>query len=248
MASGPPRGATPPPRLLIVDDHEIVRAGLVSVLERRGEFQVVAQAGTRAEALAQATRFVPDIVLMDMRLPDGSGIEAAHDIREVLPEVRIVFLTSSAADEDVLAAIIGGASGYVLKQTRGRALIDTLHAVGRGESQLDPAVTEMVLDRVRRIASGELRDETAQLTSQEQRVLLLLAEGRSNKEIAAVVFLSDKTVKNYASSIYRKLNLERRSQAASFVAHSGRVTPWRTGPKETTHDRPHLPAPQDPAH
>jgi two-component system response regulator DevR len=248
MASSPPRDGASPPRLLIVDDHEIVRAGLVSLLERRGEFQVVAQAGSCVEALAQATRFVPDIVLMDMRLPDGSGIEAAHDIREVLPAVRIVFLTSSADDDDVLAAIIGGASGYVLKETRGRALIDTLHAVERGESQLDPAVTEMVLDRVRRIATGQLRDETAQLTSQEQRILLLLAEGRTNKEIAAIVFLSDKTVKNYASSIYRKLHLERRSQTASFVAHSGRVTPWRTGPKETTDDHPHLPAPQGLTH
>jgi DNA-binding NarL/FixJ family response regulator len=234
MASSPPRDdGVPVPRLLIVDDHEVVRAGLVSVLERHGEFQVVAQAGSRAEALAQATRFVPDIVLMDMRLPDGNGVEAAHDIREALPDVRVVFLTSSVDDEDVLAAILGGASGYVLKQTRAPALIATLHAVARGESQLDSAVTGMVLDRVRRMATGELRDETELLTPQEQKILLLLAEGKTNKEIAAIVFLSDKTVKNYASSIFKKLNLERRSQAASFVARSGRMNPWTTGPKET---------------
>ena len=233
MASQPPRDeAVPVPRLLVVDDHEVVRAGLVSVLERHGEFHVVAQAGTRAEALAQAVRFAPDIVLMDMRLPDGSGLEAARDIREALPDVRVVFLTSSVDDDDVLAAILGGASGYVLKQTRASALIATLHAVARGESQLDPAVTGVVLDRVRRMATGELRDETELLTPQEQKILLLLAEGRTNKEIAAIVFLSDKTVKNYASSIFKKLNLERRSQAAAFVAKSGRVNPWNTGPKE----------------
>ncbi|HEY3336727.1 MAG TPA: response regulator transcription factor [Candidatus Limnocylindrales bacterium] len=234
MASSPPRDdAAQAPRLLIVDDHEVVRAGLVSVLERHGLFQVVAQAGSRAEALAQAIRFSPELVLMDMRLPDGSGVEAAHDIREVLPDVRVVFLTSSVDDEDVLAAILGGASGYVLKQTRAPALIATLQAVARGESQLDPAVTGMVLDRVRRMATGELRDETELLTPQEQKILLLLADGKTNKEIAAIVFLSDKTVKNYASSIFKKLNLERRSQAASFVARSGRMNPWTTGPKET---------------
>ncbi|HEX5828449.1 MAG TPA: response regulator transcription factor [Candidatus Limnocylindrales bacterium] len=228
MASSLPHGAAAPPRLLVVDDHEVVRTGLVSVLERHGQFQVVAQAATRAEALAQAQRFVPDVVLMDMRLPDGSGIEAAHDIREVLPGTRIVFLTSSADDEDVLAAILGGASGYALKETRASALIAMLQAVARGESQLDPKVTGLVMDRIRRLATGELHDETEVLTTQERRILLLLAEGKTNREIAAIVFLSDKTVKNYASAIFRKLHLERRSQTAAFVAKSGRMSPWNT--------------------
>jgi two-component system response regulator DevR len=233
-SSRPSDDAVSAPRLLIVDDHEVVRAGLVAVLERHGDFQVVAQAGSRAEALAQAVRYVPEIVLMDMRLPDGNGVEAARDIREALPDTKVVFLTSSVDDEDVLAAILGGASGYVLKQTRAPALIATLHAVSRGESQLDPAVTGVILDRVRRIATGELRDETELLTPQEQKILLLLAEGRTNKEIASIVFLSDKTVKNYASSIFKKLGLERRSQAAAFVAKSGRINPWSNGPKEPT--------------
>lgn len=226
MASSLPSADPAPPRLLVVDDHEVVRSGLVSILERHGAFQVVAQAGNRAEALAQARRFVPDVVLMDMRLPDGSGIEAARDIREALPGTRIVFLTSSADDEDVLAAILGGASGYALKETRASSLIAMLHAVVRGESQLDPKVTGPVMDRVRRLATGELHDETEVLTTQERRILLLLAEGKTNREIAAIVFLSDKTVKNYASSIFRKLHLERRSQAAAFVARSARMNPW----------------------
>ena len=234
MASQPPRDdAAQAPRLLVVDDHEVVRAGLVSVLERHGDFQVVAQAGTRAEALAQAIRFVPELVLMDMRLPDGSGVEAARDIREVLPEIRVVFLTSSMDDEDVLAAILGGASGYALKETRSAALITMLHAVARGESQLDPKVTGLVLDRVRRLATGELHDDTEVLTAQEQRILLLLAEGKTNREIAEIVFLSDKTVKNYASAIFRKLHLERRSQTAAYVARSGRLSPWNNPKVET---------------
>ena len=170
-----------PLRLLVVDDHEVVRQGLVALLDRREGFQVVAEAGTAAESIEQARRFQPDIVVMDVRLPDGSGIEACREIRA-------------------------------------RDLVAALESVGRGESLLDPAVTEKVLERVRRIATGAYTDEMAQLTAQEQRILLLVAEGKTNKEIASEVFLSDKTVKNYVSSILSKLNLERRAQAAAFVA------------------------------
>ncbi len=210
-----------PLRLLVVDDHEIVRQGLVALLERRQQFQVVAQAGTMAEAVDQARRFVPDLVLMDVRLPDGSGIEACRAIRDEFPTMPVVFLTSSPEDADIFSAIIAGASGYVLKQSRATELVQALTAAGRGDSLLDPSVTGKVLERVRGLASGTYTDETARLTQQERRILPLLGEGRTNREIADAVFLSDKTVKNYVSSILSKLNLERRAQAAAFVARHG---------------------------
>ncbi|MEX1157039.1 MAG: response regulator transcription factor [Chloroflexota bacterium] len=207
-----------PLRLLVVDDHEVVREGLVALLSRRDEFQVVAEAGTVAEALLAARRFEPDLVIMDIRLPDGSGIEACREIRAEFPKIRVVMLTSYPDEEAVLSAILAGASGYLLKQVRGRDLVSALEAVGRGDSLLDPAVTERVLERVRRVANGQEHDELADLTAQERKILLLVAEGKTNKEIAAEVFLSDKTVKNYVSSILSKLSLQRRAQAAAFVA------------------------------
>jgi len=205
-------------RLLVVDDHEVVRQGLVALLDRRSGFEVVAQAGTVAEAIAAAVRFEPDVVVMDVRLPDGSGIEACREIRSARPATRVVMLTSYPDEEAVLSAIIAGASGYLLKQVRGRDLVSALESVGRGDSLLDPAVTERVLQRVRTAASGGGNDELSELTPQERRILMLVAEGKTNKEIASDVFLSDKTVKNYVSSILSKLNLQRRTQAAAFVA------------------------------
>ena len=215
----PARGSAGRPfRLLVVDDHEVVRQGLVALLDRRPNFQVVAEAGTVEEALAQARLHQPDIVIMDVRLPDGSGVEACREIRADLPDTRVVMLTSFPDDEAVLSAIVAGAAGYLLKQIRARDLVSALEAVGRGESLLDPAVTERVLARVRQIATGEIHDELAGLTPQERKILLLVAEGMTNKAIAAEIFLSDKTVKNYVSSILAKLNLERRAQAAAFMA------------------------------
>jgi DNA-binding NarL/FixJ family response regulator len=208
-------------RLLVVDDHEVVREGLVSMLDRRPGFQVVGEAGTVAEAIDAARRLQPDLIVMDVRLPDGSGIEACREIRAEMPETRVVMLTSYPDEEAVFSAIVAGASGYLLKQVRGRDLVAALEAVGRGESLLDPAVTAKVLERVRRIATGGQSDDLAQLTAQEQKILLLVAEGKTNKEIAAEVFLSDKTVKNYVSSILSKLNLQRRAQAAAYVARRG---------------------------
>jgi DNA-binding NarL/FixJ family response regulator len=205
-----------PRTLLIVDDHEVVRQGLVALLDRRTGFQVVGEAGTAAEAVEQARRFRPDLVVMDVRLPDGSGIEACRDIRSELPDTRVVMLTSYPDEEAVLAAIVAGASGYLLKQVRARDLVAALETVAAGGSLLDPAVTGKVLDRMRRIATDD--DELSALTSQERKILTLVAEGQTNKQIAAQVFLSDKTVKNYVSSILAKLNLERRAQAAAYVA------------------------------
>jgi two-component system, NarL family, response regulator DevR len=210
--------AAKPLSLLVVDDHEVVRQGLVALLARRPEFHVVAEAGTAAEAVAAARRFRPDLVVMDVRLPDGSGIEACREIRAELPDTRVVILTSYPDEDAVLSAIVAGASGYLLKQVRARDLVAALEAVGRGESLLDPAVTGRVLERVRRIATADQPDELAQLTAQERKILLLVAEGKTNKEIAADVFLSDKTVKNYVSSILAKLNLERRAQAAAYMS------------------------------
>ena len=211
---------TVPPvlRILVVDDHEIVRQGLVALLERRAGFSVVAAAGTAAEVIEAARRYLPDLVIMDVRLPDGSGIEATREIRAENPAIKVIMLTSYPDEEAVFAAIVAGASGYLLKQVRSRDLIAALEAVGRGESLLDPAVTDKVLERIRGIALGTYRDELAQLTPNERKILALVAEGQTNKEIASEVFLSDKTVKNYVSSILAKLNLQRRAQAAAYVA------------------------------
>ena len=205
-------------RILVVDDHEVVREGLVALLERRAGFSVVAAVGTAAEAIEAARTYLPDVVIMDVRLPDGSGIEATREIRAENPSIRVVMLTSYPDEEAVFAAIVAGASGYLLKQVRSRDLIAALEAVGRGESLLDPAVTEKVLERIRGIALGTYQDELAQLTPNERKILALVAEGQTNKEIAGQVYLSDKTVKNYVSSILAKLNLQRRAQAAAFVA------------------------------
>ncbi len=207
-----------PLRLLIVDDHEVVRQGLIAFLDRRGQFEVVAEAGTCAEAVSQARKFVPDLVLMDVRLPDASGIEACRMVRDEFPAMPIVFLTSSVDEVDVLAAIVAGASGYVLKQTRSAELVRTLEAVGRGDSLLDPTVTSMVLERIRRIANGTDTDDAVGLTAREREILPRIAAGQTNKEIAAAVFLSEKTVKNYVSSILTKLGLDRRTQVPAFVA------------------------------
>src|SRR5437762_7690021 len=168
-------------RVLVVDDHEVVRQGLVALLDRRPGFEVVAQAGSVAESIDQARLHQPDIVVMDVRLPDGSGVEACRAIRDELPGTRVIMLTSFPDDEAVLSAIVAGASGYLLKQIRARDLVAALEAVGRGESLLDPALTEKVLARVRQIASGEVNDRVAGLTPQERKILMLVDEDMAHK-------------------------------------------------------------------
>ena len=204
-------------RVLIVDDHEVVREGLRSLLRRRSDMTVVGEAASVASAIEEARRSQPDVVVMDVRLSDGSGVEACREIRAERPDTKVIMLTSYADDEAVFASILAGASGYLLKQTRTQALADAIGRAMAGESLLDPAVTERVLERVR-TAGSRKDDELSLLSEQERRILDLIAEGKTNKEIAQEVYLSDKTVKNYVSSILSKLNLHRRSEAAAFIA------------------------------
>jgi DNA-binding NarL/FixJ family response regulator len=210
-----------PLRLLIVDDHEVVREGLRSLLNRREGITVVGDAGSVATAIEEAARLRPDVVIMDVRLPDGSGVEACREIRQENPDTKVIMLTSYADDEAVFASILAGAAGYLLKQTRGQALAEAIEAVSQGGSLLDPAVTQKVLERVRSLGGRRPDDSLASLSEQEQKILLLIAEGKTNKEIAEEIFLSDKTVKNYVSSILSKLNLRRRAEAAAFIARKG---------------------------
>jgi DNA-binding NarL/FixJ family response regulator len=204
-------------KIMLVDDHEVVRLGLRTLLERREGFSVVADAGSVAEAVAAAQQTHPDVIVMDVRLPDGTGVEACREIRSDRPETKVIMLTSYADDEAIYGSIMAGASGYLLKQTRGQSLAEAIERVAAGESLLDPGITDKVLARMRQLAAGET-DELATLSPQERRILGLIAEGKTNKEIAEEVFLSDKTVKNYVSSILSKLNLRRRSEAAAFIA------------------------------
>jgi DNA-binding NarL/FixJ family response regulator len=179
--------------------------------------RVVAEAGTVAQSIEVALREKPDVIIMDVRLPDGSGVEACREIRSELPDTRLIMLTSYADEEAIIASIMAGASAYLLKQTRGQQLADAVEAVARGESLLDSKVTERVLEQVRNKARGAAADKNP-LTENEQKILNLIAEGKTNREIAAEVFLSDKTVKNYVSSILSKLNMKRRSEAAAYIA------------------------------
>jgi len=202
-------------KILIVDDHDIVRKGLAMLVSRQEDLSVVAEAGTVAEALEKARESVPDVVVMDIRLPDGSGIEACRDIRDENADIKVLMLTSYSDEEAVMGSIMAGASGYLLKKIRSQEIVDAIRRVGSGQSLLDPAITASVLERVRR---GKEEDVLAQLTEQEQRILELIAEGQTNREIAAQINLSDKTVKNYVSTILGKLEVSRRSQAAAFLA------------------------------
>jgi two-component system response regulator DevR len=208
-------------RVLIVDDHEVVREGLRSILNRHEGISVVGEAGTVGTAVEEAARLRPDVVIMDVRLPDGSGVEACREIRQENPSTKVIMLTSYADDEAVFASILAGAAGYLLKQTRGQALAEAIEAVALGGSLLDPGVTQKVLERVRSLGGRRPDDSLASLSDQEQKILLLIAEGKTNKEIAEEIFLSDKTVKNYVSSILSKLNLRRRAEAAAFIARKG---------------------------
>lgn len=204
-----------PLRVFLLDDHEIVRRGLRELLESEGDIAVVGEAGTAEEALGRIPAANPDVAVLDVRLPDGDGIEVCRDIRSRHPDIQCLMLTSYADDEALFSAIMAGAAGYVLKQVKGSDLIDGVRRVARGESLLDPSVTRRVLERLR---SKPADDELAGLTEQERRILDLIAEGLTNRQIGERMFLAEKTIKNYVSNLLAKLGMSRRSEAAAYAA------------------------------
>jgi len=204
-------------RILLVDDHEVVRLGLKSLIERHPGFEVIAEASAAAEAVATAVKLKPDIVLMDIRLVGSSGIEACKEITEQLPDTRVIMLTSYAEDEMLFSAIRAGAVGYVLKQIGSTDLIRTIEAAARGEATLDPSLTQRVFSEVRRSVQKEEMAAFNDLTPQEMQTLALVAEGKTNREIADALFLSEGTVRNYVSSILAKLRVSNRAEAAAYA-------------------------------
>ena len=204
-------------KILLVDDHEVVRLGLKSLLSHYTEFEVVAEASAADEAIDLARRYKPDVVVMDIRLPGKSGIEATREIVSENDAIKVIMLTSFAEDELLFDAISAGASGYVLKQIDSTELINALERIGRGESLLDPAVTQQVFKRMRESSRRAQQEAFNDLTDQELKVLAHVAQGQRNKEIAKEVFLSEKTVRNYVSSILSKLALSTRAEAAAYA-------------------------------
>jgi DNA-binding NarL/FixJ family response regulator len=203
---------------MLVDDHEVVRSGIAAMLKASDDIVVTAEAATVREAIDEAERSRPDVVVMDVRLADGSGIEATREIRAKRPKTRVLMLTSFADDEALFASIMAGASGYVLKQVKGNEIVRAIRAVGEGQSLLDPAVTETVLDRLRKGKHLFKDERLARLSPQEERILQLVADGKTNKEIGDELQLAEKTVKNYVSSILSKLEVARRAEAAAYLA------------------------------
>ena len=208
--------AVKPIRLLLVDDHEVVRMGLETLFRRAGTVQVVGEANSVASAVTEAIRLRPDIVLLDLRLPDGSGIEACREILATCPGTHVVFLTSFADEHAVLSTTFAGAKGYLLKTIGGTALVQAIHAIAGGQSILDPAVTESVLARMRSLSTMDANGQNVMLSPQERRILPLVSDGKTNKEIAVALGLSDKTIKSYLSNIFDKLQVTSRTQAAAM--------------------------------
>jgi DNA-binding NarL/FixJ family response regulator len=223
-----------PLKVLLVDDHEVVRAGLRSLLAPEADIEVVGEAGTVEEAIRRVGLDSPQVVVMDVRLPDGSGVEACREIRSRFPETRVLMLTSFADEEALLASIMAGASGYVLKRARLGDLAADIRKVGDGESLLDPGLTEMLFQRLR---GGPHEDPLlARLTDQEKQIVRHISEGLTNREIAERMFLAEKTVKNYVSNVLTKMGMSRRSEAAAYVARlqadeeaSDSAEEWRKG-------------------
>jgi two-component system response regulator DevR len=203
-------------RVFLLDDHEIVRRGLADLLNLEDDIEVVGEAGLAADALGRITATRPEVAVLDVRLPDGSGVEVCRDVRDSLPDVHCLMLTSYADDEALFNAIMAGASGYVLKDIRGNDLVDAVRQVAAGRSLLDPVATQRVLERLRK---GEKHDERLDaLTDQERRILELIGEGLTNRQIGERMHLAEKTVKNYVSSLLAKMGMERRTQIAAYVA------------------------------
>jgi DNA-binding NarL/FixJ family response regulator len=203
-------------RVYLLDDHDVVREGLRFLLERTEDIEVVGESASAVDATARIPALRPDVAVLDARLPDGSGIEVCRSVRAVDPTINALILTSYDDDEALFAAIMAGASGYVLKQVRGNDLVETVRRVAGGQSTLDPAVTRQVLERLRR--GPDVDPAVAPLTPQETRLLELIGQGMTNRQIAEAMHLAEKTVKNYVSAVLAKLGLERRTQAAVFAA------------------------------
>ena len=215
-----PEPPSDPIRVYLLDDHELVRRGIKELLESESDIVVVGESGLAQEAARRIPALRPDVAILDGRLPDGSGIDVCRDVRSVDPSIKALILTSYDDDDALFAAIMAGAAGYVLKQVRGNDFVDMVRRVAAGQSTLDPSVTAQVLERVR---NGPPRDERREgLTEQEERILDLIGEGLTNREIAQRLYLAEKTVKNYVSSLLAKLGLSSRTQAAIFtVKHPG---------------------------
>jgi two-component system, NarL family, response regulator DevR len=214
-----PYGCFVPVRVLLVDDHEVVRRGLREMLDDEDDIQVVAEAGGVAEAVARASSAMPDVAVVDVQLPDGNGVELCKRLRALPDGPRCLVLTAFDDEEALVGAIMAGASGYLLKQVRGQDLVNAVREVAAGHSLLDPITTARVLDRMRRPAET---DALASFTDQERRVLDLIGEGMTNRQIAERLFVAEKTVKNYVTSVLAKLGMERRTQAAAWVARRSR--------------------------
>jgi DNA-binding NarL/FixJ family response regulator len=204
-------------RIFLLDDHEIVRRGLRELFETQDDFEVVGEASNADEAMTRVPPTRPDVAVLDVRLPGTSGIEVCRDLRAELPELRCLMLTSFADDDALFAAILAGASGYLLKQIRGPELVSAVRRVAAGQSLIDPALTASVMERLR----GKQEDERiSRLSPQERRILDLIAEGKTNRQIGAEMFLAEKTVKNYVSNLLAKMGFSRRTEAAVYAARS----------------------------
>ena len=214
---------TAPIRVFLLDDHEIVRRGLVDLISSTPDLVVVGEAGTALDALHRIPAAQPQVAILDARLPDGSGIDVCREIRSAHPEINCLILTSYDDDEALFSAVMAGAAGYLLKQIAGRSLTDAIRTVAAGRSLMDPAVTGRLLERLRNPTAPDSR--VSSLTAREREILDLIADGLSNKQIGERLFLAEKTVKNYVSALLAKLNMQRRTQAAVFGAEVRRTTP-----------------------
>jgi DNA-binding NarL/FixJ family response regulator len=209
-------GTQQPVKVFLLDDHEIVRRGVRDMLEAEGDIQVIGEAGTAASALARIPALRPDVAVLDVRLPDGDGVTVCREIRSKMPEVACLMLTSFADDDALMDAVMAGAAGYVLKQIRGTDLIGAVRTVATGQSMLDPRAAGQLMARLR--GQNAKQDPLAGLTPQEKRILELIGEGMTNRQIGEHLFLAEKTVKNYISGLFAKLGMERRTQAAAYAA------------------------------
>ena len=205
-----------PIRVFLLDDHEVVRRGISDLVQAAGDIVVVGEAGTAAEAMSRMPAVRPDVAILDARLPDGSGIDVCRDVRSTLPQTRCLILTSYDDDDALFAAVLAGASGYLLKEIRGSSLVDAIRQIAAGKSLLDPAVTERVLDRIRQ--GDPVDPRLASLSQREREILDLIADGLTNRQIGERLFLAEKTVKNHVSGLLAKLGMQRRTQAAVYGA------------------------------